>query len=509
MTLLKDIRKLLSLMLPILITQVSTAGITFINTAMTGHAGADDLAGVSVGGGLFYPILAAIVGLLMAGTPIMAQLIGAGKRDRLPSVVQAGLVISLVTAVLLAGVYVLSIDWLMNYLALAPAVEYIARRYLITMIITASLISLIIPFRCLTDTAGSTTISMRLFLMALPVNAALDYLLVYGHLGMPRLGGIGAGIATSITYFCLLIAFVLVALSQEDLEGKSVFKTLSVKKEMVTEYLAIGIPSGLSIFMEMSLFSMLIIFLSRFGTETLAAFQIADNFSSLIFMLPVSCSMALTILVATAVGQNDMAMAKRYRKAGLTTAILGATGTTAFTILCRTHIGALYTTDETVASIAGGFLLFTVGWQLFDAMATPIQGILRGFKDTRVSFVLVVIAYWCGCLPVSLLLDNMTSLGAASYWLGLDFGVGLSAIFMIGRLIYVERNLGTASIPAFAEAGTSYMPLYARHIPFSVHMRRMRRYAIESICEDILTTKEYLLESLDAAIGRAAKAFVP
>lgn len=507
MTLLKDIRKLLTLMVPILITQVSTAGITFINTAMTGHAGADDLAGVSVGGGLFYPILAAIVGLLMAGTPIMAQLIGAGNRERLPSVVHAGIVISLATALLLVAGYMLTVDGLMEYLALSPAVEYIARRYLITMIVTASLIALIIPFRCLTDTAGSTTISMRLFLLALPINAALDYLLVYGHLGLPRLGGIGAGIATSITYLCLLIAFVLVTLSRSELMGRAVFAGLSLKKQLVKEYLFIGIPSGLSIFMEMSLFSMLIVFLSRFGTDTLAAFQIADNFSSLIFMLPVSCGMALTILIATAVGQGDLAMAKRYRKAGLLTALAGAAGTAAFTILFRTHIGALYTADEAVASIAGSFLLFTVGWQLFDAMATPIQGILRGFKDTRVSFVLVVMAYWGGCLPMSLLLDRMTDLGAASYWLGLDFGVGLSALFMIGRLIYVERFLASADIANVRD--TAALPLGGKALPLSAGMRSLRRYAIDPAVDTIFSIREYLIESLDAAIGRATKAFVP
>ena len=82
-----DIKKLLSVMIPILVAQVSTAGITFINTTMAGHAGADDLAGVSVGAGLFYPILASIIGLLMAGTPMMAQLLGQKKKEDLPLIV--------------------------------------------------------------------------------------------------------------------------------------------------------------------------------------------------------------------------------------------------------------------------------------------------------------------------------------------------------------------------------------------------------------------------------------
>lgn len=105
--------------------------------------------------------------------------------------------------------------------------------------------------------------------------------------------------------------------------------------------------------------------------------------------------------------------------------------------------------------IAGQFLIYSAGWQLFDAISTPIQGILRGLKDTRISFILMVIAYWGGCFPMSLLLDSHTALGADSYWLGLDFGVGCSALLMVLRLLYVERELAgkpvitMASILAF------------------------------------------------------------
>lgn len=446
----KDIKKLLSVMIPILVAQVSTAGVTFINTTMAGHAGADDLAGVSVGAGLFYPLLASIIGLLMAGTPLMAQLIGRKERESLPFIVRSGMVIGLSVWALFTAAYFFFIDDLLASLALEAAVEHIARYYLMTMIGVVFFLALMIPLRCLTDTAGSTSISMKLFLMAPVINGIFNYLFIYGHGGMPALGGIGAGLATMMTYGFLLGLFLLVVMKSKDLGGRQIFASLALRSKDLREYLVVGVPSGLSIFMEMSLFSLIIVFLSRYGTDALAAYQIADNFASLVYMLPVSCSMALTILIATAVGAGDMTLARRYKKAGFVVAMAGAMMTASFTVLFRNSIGSVYTDDAAVALIAGQFLIYSAGWQLFDAISTPIQGILRGLKDTRISFVLMVLAYWGGCFPMSLFLDSHTALGADSFWLGLDFGVGCSAFLMVLRLLYVERKLDGRPMPSLS-----------------------------------------------------------
>ena len=446
----KDIKKLLSVMIPILVAQVSTAGVTFINTTMAGHAGADDLAGVSVGAGLFYPLLASIIGLLMAGTPLMAQLIGRKERESLPFIVRSGMVIGLSVWALFTAAYFFFIDDLLASLALEAAVEHIARYYLMTMIGVVFFLALMIPLRCLTDTAGSTSISMKLFLMAPVINGIFNYIFIYGHGGMPALGGIGAGLATMMTYGFLLGLFLLVVMKSKDLGGRQIFASPALRSKDLREYLVVGVPSGLSIFMEMSLFSLIIVFLSRYGTDALAAYQIADNFASLVYMLPVSCSMALTILIATAVGAGDMTLARRYKKAGFVVAMAGAMMTASFTVLFRNSIGSVYTDDAAVALIAGQFLIYSAGWQLFDAISTPIQGILRGLKDTRISFVLMVLAYWGGCFPMSLFLDSHTALGADSFWLGLDFGVGCSAFLMVLRLLYVERKLDGRPMPSLS-----------------------------------------------------------
>lgn len=459
----EDIKKLLSVMLPILVAQVSTAGITFINTTMAGHAGSEDLAGVSVGAGLFYPLLASIVGLLMAGTPLMAQLVGQKKSHELPYIVRTGLYIGLVISAVFSLCYVYFIEDVLQYLDLEAPVAYIARYYLMSMVGVVFFVSLVIPLRCLTDTAGSTAISMKLFLLAPPINAVFNYGLIYGHMGLPALGGIGAGVATMLTYGMLFLLFLAVICHAKQFMGRDIFRTPRLRRADVKEYLFVGVPSGLSIFMEMSLFSVIIVFLAKYGTDSLAAYQIADNFASLVYMLPVSCSMALTILIATAVGAKDIALARRYKKAGLVTALVGASMTASLTIFFRESIGNVYTNDAAVVAIAGQFLIYSAGWQLFDAISTPIQGILRGLKDTRISFVLMVAAYWGGCFPMSLLLDHGFGLAAASYWLGLDFGVGCSAFFMILRLVYVERDMDGKWVPTLSWCLSFLRP--AKRIP--------------------------------------------
>lgn len=156
---------------------------------------------------------------------------------------------------------------------------------------------LAMPLRSLTDTVGATTISMRLFLLALPVNGLLNYAFIFGKWGAPALGGVGAGIATLLTYVFLVMLFLAVILSQKPFMGRALFSSLESRLFVWKEYMALGIPNALGVFMETSLFGFIIVFITKFGTETIAAHQAALNFSGIIYMIPMSCSMAMTILV--------------------------------------------------------------------------------------------------------------------------------------------------------------------------------------------------------------------
>lgn len=434
------ITRLTQVMFPILIAQLSTVGMNFLDTAMSGHASKVDLAGVSVGASLFMPILVATTGILAAGTPIIAQCLGRRDRASIPEVVRTGLGVGFLIALFFAGLYYAGIDRVLQVMMLEPEVEHIARYYLLAMVVSVFFETPVMVLRSLTDTVGGTSISMRFFLLGLPIDAVLNYMFIFGNWGAPRLGGIGAGIATLLTYVLLLLLFLWIVLKNKIFMGEVIFSSCRTRWASWKEFLGIGLPNGLGMFMESSLFGFIVIFIAGFGTEVLAAHQAAINFSGVIYMMPLSCSMALTILIGIEVGAGRYDRARAFRKAGLLLALGIAAVTAAVTVLGRAFIAGIYTEDAAVGAVAGLFLVYCAGWQLFDAVAAPIQGILRGYKDAKVPFLLMMAAYWGVCFPAGLFLDRGMGLGAVAYWQGLDIGVGASAVLLAARLFFIERK---------------------------------------------------------------------
>ena len=436
-----DFKKLIQTMIPILIAQASTVGMNFMDSAMSGHVSADDLAGVSVGASLFMPVQTSAMSILSAATPMIAQLLGKKKLLGIPPIVRTGLYLALVIACLFALVYYLFIDNILAGLHLTPRVEYIARFYILAMVAAFFFEALVLPLRSLTDTVGRTSISMSLFLLALPANGLFNYMFIFGKWGAPAMGGIGAGIATLLTYVFLLILFLLVILKNKQFMGRELFSSFTSYGKDWKEYMALGIPNGLATFMETSLFGFIIIFLTKFGTTVIAAHQAALNFSALIYMIPFSCSLALTILVGIEVGAKRYDKAREFSRLGLLVTLCAAVCTITFTVTMKEWISSLYTEELEVMVLAQVFLVYCAGWQLFDDIAAPIQGILRGYKDAKVPFFLMLLAYWGCCLPMGLFLDFVLGHGAVAYWQGLDFGVGCSAAFLLIRLFIIERRM--------------------------------------------------------------------
>lgn len=438
----KAFRKLVSVVGPVLVAQLSTVGMNFIDTTMSGHAGSVDLAGVSVGSGLFAPILIATIGLMSAATPMVAQLLGRRKQEEIPEVIRTGMILGILLSCLLAGFFCISIDSVMSVMALSPDVEHVARYYLLCMVVCIFFESQVLVLRALTDTVAGTKISMRLFLLALPIDAFLNYIFIFGNFGAPRLGGIGAGIATVLTYASLFLMFLLLVWKEPMFGGRAIFSSFGTRVSVWREYLAIGLPNSVASFMEASLFGFIVIFIAPFGTTTLAAHQAATNFSSVTYMIPLSFSMALTIVIGVEVGAGRFDAAKMYRKVGIFSALTLAAVTSAMTATMRYYLAGMYTADADVLSAIAHFMLFGAAWQCFDAIAAPIQGILRGYKDTKVPSLLMMVAYWCICFPVGFTADHALGWGAVSYWLGLDVGVGSSAFLLCIRLWYIERKYG-------------------------------------------------------------------
>ena len=263
---LSHLKKLIATMIPILIAQVSTVGMNFMDSTMSGHVSANDLAGVSIGASLFLPIQTTAMGLLTAATPMAAQLMGKKEKESIPMIIRTGLYLALLLSFLFALLYYLLIDTVLEGLSLAPAVSSIAKDYMLALVGAFLFEMLAMPLRSLTDTVGATTISMRLFLLALPVNGLLNYAFIFGKWGAPAQGGVGAGIATLLTYVFLVLLFLAVILSQKPFMGRALFSSPESRLFVWKEYMALGIPNALGVFMETSLFGFIIVFITKFGT---------------------------------------------------------------------------------------------------------------------------------------------------------------------------------------------------------------------------------------------------
>ena len=435
------LHRLLSVMVPIICTQIAIMGMNFFDASMSGQAGDVDLAGAAIGGNIWMPIQTGLSGILMAAMPLVANLLGAGEKQKIMVVVRHGLLLALCFALLVLVGGAAFLPHFLQNMGLAPEVYHVALWYLAGLGLGVIPFFMITPLRSLVDTLGYTHLTMRIYLLALPINACLNYVLIFGKLGLPRLGGIGAGVASGLTFWLLLCIFAFVLTRLEPFKGYDVFGFVRPKASWLKEYLRIGVPMGVSIFMETSIFGVVALFIAKFGTETIAAHQAALNFSSLIYMLPLSFSLALTIVVGVEYGAKNYQGARDYVTIGLQTSL----GIAGFYMLAeyflREQIALIYTTNPDVVALVKVFLLYAIGWQAGDAIAAPIQGILRGYKDVDATFWASMLAYWGICLPLGLFLDYKVGNGAFAYWQSLDCGVISSATLLSLRLIWLQKRL--------------------------------------------------------------------
>ncbi|MFS0823319.1 MATE family efflux transporter [Bacillus sp. 1P02SD] len=432
----------LHILFPILITQVGLNLINFVDTMMSGRAGANDLAGVAIGSSLWVPVYTGLSGILVAITPIIAQYVGAKQRDKVPYSVMQGVYISIVIALVVAVVGSFVLDPILDIMKLESEVREIAKEYIIGLSFGIVPLFVYSVLRSFIDALGHTRVTMIITLSSLPINVLFNYLLIFGKFGFPELGGAGAGYATAITYWMIVIIAVWIILTRPPFVEYRVFRKLyAVSLPSWAEILKLGLPIGFAIFFETSIFSAVTLLMSEFNTITIGAHQVAINFSSLLYMIPLSISMALTIVVGFEVGANRFKDAKQYSILGICIAVLMAIVCAMIIFVFQVPIAKLYSTNEAVITLTTQFLIYAIFFQLSDAIAAPIQGALRGYKDVNTTFVMTLISYWVIGLPVGYVLAKYTSLGAFGYWIGLIVGLAAGAITLSGRLLIVQKKV--------------------------------------------------------------------
>lgn len=437
----EKIQQLWIILVPLLITQLAMFSMTFFDIMMTGRFSANHLAGVAVGSSLWVPVFTGLSGILLSITPIVAHLVGEKKKRDIPFSVIQGIYAGIAMAVLVLIIGSLILNPVLNSMNLESEVKHVAKYYLVSLAFGIIPLFVYNALRSFIDALGKTRVTMIITLLSLPINVVLNYILIFGKLGLPSLGGIGAGIASALTYWLITAIAVTIIVRRRPFMDYHIFQTFHrISFHKWKEIFSLGLPIGLSIFIETSIFSAVTLFMSEFGTKVIASHQAALNFASLLYMVPLSISMGLTILIGYEAGAGRYKDAKSYSMLGIIGGVSLASILGLLLLIFRVEVAELYSADLQVVKLTSQFLLFAVFFQLSDAIQAPIQGALRGYKDVNVTFIMALISFWVIGLPFGYVLANYTNQGPFGYWLGLITGLAVGAVTLSFRLKYVQSK---------------------------------------------------------------------
>ena len=442
---LTEARQLLALAIPVILAQVAQTAMGFVDTIMAGAVSATDMAAVAVGTSIWLPAILFGHGLLLALTPTVAQLNGSGRRERIAEQIRQGYWLALFVSLL-----IMVLLWHAGYLIRAmhdidPLLALKAEGYLHALLFGAPGYLFFQVLRNQCEGLSKTKPGMVLGFLGLMVNIPLNYIFIYGHFGMPALGGVGCGVATASVYWVMFICmrfWIRRMRTMRDIHLTSSWSPPS--RPILTRLMTLGLPVALALFFEVTLFAVVALLVSPLGIVNVAGHQIALNFSSLMFVLPLSLGVATTIRVGYRLGQGSTEQAKVAAWTAQGVGISMAALTALFTVTFRHQIALLYNDNPEVVTLAAQLMLLAAIYQFSDSIQVIGSGILRGYKDTRSIFFITFIAYWLLGLPAGYLLALndwlVPRMGPAGFWCGFIVGLTSAAVMMIWRIRRLQQS---------------------------------------------------------------------
>jgi len=449
-----ELRALIRLALPIIVTQVGTMILGVVDTLMVGRLGVDALAATALGNVWVMGTLVLGMGVMLGLDPIMTQAHGAGDGPRQGLALQRGLVLAMLLSVPLAGLWWMTEATLLAF-GQAPELAALAGAYVDVQLPSIPAFLGFFALRQYLQGRGVVTPAMWVILGANIVNIAANEVLIFGGLGIPAFGVEGAGAATALTRYILLIALALAVRGFRLHEGAwPRWSRAAVDPAGLREILSYGIPVGVQIGLEMWAFQATTLLAGWVGEVSLAAHTIALNMSSLSFMVPLGVGMAAVTRVGNLIGAGRFADAQR--SAWLALGIGAAISTLSATlfIILSEEIAGLYSEDLQVIAVAAGLLPISACFQLFDGVQVIGGGILRGMGRTRPAAAFNLVGYYVFGLPLAIWLTFEVGLGVAGLWWGLTLALGVIALLL---LVWVKRR-GPASMAPARRASSDESP---------------------------------------------------
>ena len=439
-----DLKFLGTLGVPIILTQLSQMGIGVIDAIMAGRVSPTDLAGVALGGNFYFPPVVLLSGVAMAVTPLVSQMHGAGKEAGGGAVVRQALWIGVLGGLLAMGLMLQFGEAGYRLIGVDEAAIPIATAYLTYMSfgVVPTLAFFVLRYLC--EGLSWTTPSMIVAFGGLLLKLPLNYLFVYGGFGIPAMGGAGCGVSTAIVMWLQLGAMIFIV-RYSRVQRAGAFSRFSLPDfTVIWRLVKLGLPIGVTMFFEGTVFSIVTLLIGRISVEAVAAHQIVFNVGSVTSMIPVALGVAATIRAGYNVGAKDYPGARRSVYVALGAAVTFAFLAASALLLLRDTIAAVYTTDTSVIASASALLVILALYQFVDDTQTTAIGCLRGYKDVRVPMIMVLIAHWGIGIPVGSVLGyglfGLEPWGVSGFWWGLIIGFGVSTTILNTRLAIISRS---------------------------------------------------------------------
>ncbi|MFA6288142.1 MAG: MATE family efflux transporter [Opitutaceae bacterium] len=439
-TYLKEARATLALALPIVVGQVSQMLMGVTDSVMIGHVGTVPLAASAFAGGVFTLFLLIGLGLLLPVAVLASREHGAGNDGAGAVWLKHGVVLALAAGVAEVVVMLGMSAW---FHRLGQPPEVVAAINPFYAIITVSLVPALLfqVFRQFAEALGRPWMPMVIMLGAVVLNVFLNWVLIYGHLGAPALGLVGAGWATLLSRLASL--WVVYAWMRRAPEFRGVWPAAwfgGLRRARFAEMLHIGVPAAVMLLFESAAFMAAALLMGRLGAAALAAHQIALSCAAFMFMFPLGLSMAVSMRIGKAVGEGRTAALRSIGFGALAMSCLIMSASAVGFSLSGSWLAHGFVDDPAVIALAAKLLVVAAIFQLFDGAQVVGSGALRGLADVKVPAAITFVSYWLLAIPTAYFLGLHTSLGAVGIWIGLATGLAVAAVLLGIRFVLLTKG---------------------------------------------------------------------
>ncbi len=433
----REFPKNLKIAVPVMIGQVGQILVGLVDNIMVGELGAASLAAVSLGNAVFAIAISLAIGFSLSITPLIAESDGKNDTNTGTRIFKDGVWFCVIIGFLLYGLIKAIQPFLHNFNQPEEVVT-LATPYLDLTAISIIPFTIFMAFKQFSDGMSATKYAMIATIAGNAVNIVLNYLLIYGKFGFPRLELEGAALASLISRILMLILLIFILKAKQKYLPyfKNFFKQI-FSTNAISNILTLGFPVALQMLFEFGFFSSSIILSGSLSTEDQAANQIALNLASMAFMIAIGLGVTATIRVGNQVGKGNFKELIRIVRSILLLVFILELVLAIFFMTTNTFLPKVYINNETVITIASQLLIIVAWFQLSDGFQVTLLGVLRGLQDVNIPTVIIFISYWCIGFPVCYTLGKAEQLGAYGIWVGLLVGLFASSAMLFARYRYL------------------------------------------------------------------------